>query len=539
MNVFLPSENDDNYQGEDAARLQECESERSSPTSENKPPPKPTRRGNKLPKPQYPHGLDFQRFVTLTWTYGRSLRRSPYGERLNKELSPKALYPRPPDMTIDVRRPGNFKTVGAATAAPTSSGGSSGSGSSGGNGFMRVNFNKGGNPSGSKNNNSNNNEGELDLEAFEYPDSPTSNKWLTDNPDLSPLTVLDNINLKTEFPYSSNTTDIDKPPDLSLDTSAENLFQFTATVPPVPDSSTSTFLDNLGNDVFTQSLYDDLVDINLSDFNLVSTTTATNPITQTTNVTVKTTTQNVSPLLTSPLPSTTTITPTLITTHIPDPNTTLPTTKLATDMTLAPANNAQILIPDFSKKPAEFQIRPRQIEIGSLSLSVLPITTQTPVATTTLQPSPPIQEPPQVLKTIVEPLPESALRGLIKIEPEQQIVTVPQAVFSGNNGSFSIKLENNNDMTNHKSEIFTPLKLVTPVSPPTQQLSPNVVSPTPSSGGGKMKTSSTRKKSQSQTTTIIKASAPSITVSDDDDLSNIPSLQTRIQIISQRVCNCS
>ena len=39
----------------------------------------------------------------------------------------------------------------------------------------------------------------MDFENFEYPDSPTQ-KWLADNADLSPLTVLDNINLKTEFP---------------------------------------------------------------------------------------------------------------------------------------------------------------------------------------------------------------------------------------------------------------------------------------------------------------------------------------------------
>ena len=40
---------------------------------------------------------------------------------------------------------------------------------------------------------------QMDFENFEYPDSPTQ-KWLADNADLSPLTVLDNINLKTEFP---------------------------------------------------------------------------------------------------------------------------------------------------------------------------------------------------------------------------------------------------------------------------------------------------------------------------------------------------
>lgn len=115
--------------------------------------------------------------------------------------------------------------------------------------------------------NNNNNNGELDLENLEYPDSPTSHKWFADNSDLSPLTVLDNINLKTEFPYSTGNIELDKPPDINsitLDSGAENLFQFAASVPNVPDNS-STFLD-IGADTFSQSLYDDLGDINMSDF---------------------------------------------------------------------------------------------------------------------------------------------------------------------------------------------------------------------------------------------------------------------------------
>ena len=123
----------------------------------------------------------------------------------------------------------------------------------------------------------NNNNGELDLENLEYPDSPTSHKWFADNSDLSPLTVLDNINLKTEFPYSTGNVDLDKPPDINsitLDSGAENLFQFAASVPNVPDNST-TFLD-IGADTFSQSLYDDLGDINMSDFpNVGAFTTAT------------------------------------------------------------------------------------------------------------------------------------------------------------------------------------------------------------------------------------------------------------------------
>ena len=123
------------------------------------------------------------------------------------------------------------------------------------------------NAGGSLSNNNNNNNGELDLENLEYPDSPTSHKWFADNSDLSPLTVLDNINLKTEFPYSTGNIELDKPPDINsitLDSGAENLFQFAASVPNVPDNS-STFLD-IGADTFSQSLYDDLGDINMSDF---------------------------------------------------------------------------------------------------------------------------------------------------------------------------------------------------------------------------------------------------------------------------------
>ena len=81
-----------------------------------------------------------------------------------------------------------------------------------------------------------------------------------------------------------------------------------------------------------------------------------------------------------------------------------------------------------------------------------------------------------------------------------------------------------------------PIDLMPEVYPVTEVI-PAVtpVSPAPSStkaAGGKIKSS---KKSQNNTTTIIKAAAPSIQVSDDDDLSNIASFETRVNIISQRV----
>ena len=167
----------------------------------------------------------------------------------------------------------------------------SGSGKNDGSGMKNGNNNH----SGSEESN------DLDFDNFEYPDSPTQ-RWLADNADLSPLTVLDNINLKTEFPYAATVESVEKPPDpgttapsaattsispaTQLQTigtgapqaavatvlpptsaagggNAETLLQFVATV-PVPDSS-ATFLD-IGTDSFSQSLYDDLGDINLADF---------------------------------------------------------------------------------------------------------------------------------------------------------------------------------------------------------------------------------------------------------------------------------
>ena len=52
------------------------------------------------------------------------------------------------------------------------------------------------------------------VDEFGYPDSPTQS-WLAQNSDLSPLQILDNINLKSEFPYSSIQAENDKPPDIS------------------------------------------------------------------------------------------------------------------------------------------------------------------------------------------------------------------------------------------------------------------------------------------------------------------------------------
>ena len=172
-------------------------------------------------------------------------------------------------LTIDNAKMVSHSSGGSSSSTPMSSTSSSGAGgSSSASSRMGSKRSAGG---------LNNNNGELDLENLEYPDSPTSHKWFADNSDLSPLTVLDNINLKTEFPYSTGNVEIDKPPDINsitLDSGAENLFQFAASVPNVPDNTT-TFLD-IGADTFSQSLYDDLGDINMNDFpNVGAFTTAT------------------------------------------------------------------------------------------------------------------------------------------------------------------------------------------------------------------------------------------------------------------------
>ena len=101
-------------------------------------------------------------------------------------------------MTIDNAKIDSHSSGGSSTSGTPMSSSSSGGSSSASSRMGSKRSNAGGSLS-----NNNNNNGELDLENLEYPDSPTSHKWFADNSDLSPLTVLDNINLKTEFPYST------------------------------------------------------------------------------------------------------------------------------------------------------------------------------------------------------------------------------------------------------------------------------------------------------------------------------------------------
>ena len=557
-------------------------------------------------------------------------------------LSPKALYPRPPSrnfLTTSCKSPtnelpiikchGSGEMITSSTNGGTSGSGSSGAGGAGGNGggigmdsgiFGVVGGGNGTKGVGNGNKNNGGRSTDIDLDSFEYPDSPTSQKWL-ENPDLIPLTVLDNINLKTEFPYATNTNDIDKPPDINsinLDhlPNADNLFQFTASIPPpVPDSTATNFLDISGNDTdsFSQSLYDDLVDINLADFPNVgsmappnaSSVASTLAISTSPSTSIVTTLNGLASMPpTSNLLSS--LAPTTMDTNCqPQTRIMLPAKPLALDK-LDQNMATSALMANLSKLKAELPPLPNQtqlsqaismkptFDIGSLNLSLLPITAQAAVAAlaqvsnapppVTILSNPNLQNtpPPPVIKNIVEPLPASALKDFIKVEPDQtmensgvttihipatqqpqQLVTTPTC--------FNIKIENNNNnqMTFPLSSsetvqtIFTPLTIsgtscniigtnglisTSPDSPPSSVMSPQSI------GGGKMKSSLTRKKSTCSTssnastgsgsgagegtiiTTLNQLSTNGTqSANDEEDISNIPSLQMRIQIISQRV----
>ena len=283
---------------------------------------------------------------------------------------------------------------------------------------------------GNKNGNNGNMVDMSEVDQFGYPDSPTQS-WLAANADLSPLRILDNINLKSEFPYTIS-MDTEKPPDISnigLDHNTTNLLQFAASV-PVPDHST-TFLD-IGLDTF-QSLYEDQL---IGD---LVTTGATTITTGTTNINTDTT-----------------------------------YTKLTTDMThVTPVQQVDL----------------RQLGIQSIqNIQCIQLPTVTNEAL--LQPLTPITTQPPALKSLVEPLPASALQGLIKIEPSFDTSVVKQEEVGSEAGIFSGSED-------------------------------GLSSPVSSTSGGKIKTN--RKKSTASTDT------------EEDDISNIPSLQMRLQIIQQRV----
>lgn len=295
----------------------------------------------------------------------------------------------------------------------SSNGGGGGGGSGGGGGGGVAGPSNGGSSNKGASSGGGNLTEMTEVDQFGYPDSPTQT-WLAANADLSPLRILDNINLKSEFPYTIS-MDTEKPPDISnigLDNTTANLLQFAASV-PVPDHST-TFLD-IGLDSF-QSLYEDQLIGDLVNSNTTSSVTSS----------------------------------------------------LTTD-------------PSFCKLQPD-NLTTQHIDLRSLGLQCVQ-----------LSPAECLTSPHPALRSLVEPLPASALQGLIKIEP-----------------SFdpSIVKQEENSLESAYPHMYSP-----------DNLGPGPTSPT---SGGKMKSAS-RKKSTASTDT------------EEDDISNIPSLQMRIQIIRQRV----
>ena len=450
-------------------------------------PPKPTK------KKRWPRMLSRNPRTPIVDLNERPRNGSKRHPGLRQVLSPKALYPTPPPKGQQVN-PG-VKIVQASTGGssmtPVSSA-SSGNGSSTGSSRMGGSKRSSNGVNGGQNGQGG---GDLDLENLEYPDSPTSNKWFADNSDLSPLTVLDNINLKTEFPYSTSNVEMDKPPDINsitLDSGAENLFQFAASVPNVPDNST-TFLD-IGADTFSQSLYDDLGDINMNDFpNVAAFTEQHTTLHHNQHIQVQIE-----------------AVPTPIFTTIPVSTVTIPT------------SGACII-----SKPVTLD----RIESGTGQEVVTPVTTVNLgdlVRLKTSQSSPSFQvtttdQGVSVLKGLIEPLPASALKGLIKIEPSPP----GSSQFASNSLPGFIKVEQQ-DLNNVDQDHSSNEQMTTQVFSPLSMGSSSMASPgSPGSpgmmhnGGGKIKAA--RKKSTCSNAT-----------NEEDDLSNIPSLQTRIQIISQR-----
>ena len=308
---------------------------------------------------------------------------------------------------------GGSASGGGFTGVPNGSSSSSGSSSGGVAGPSQ-----GGSSSSKQGSSQDQQEAEVDFDEFGYPDSPTQS-WLAQNSDLSPLQILDNINLKSEFPYSSAQGENDKPPDISnigMDSTTANLLQFAASV-PVPDHST-TFLD-IGLDTF-QSLYEDHLISDLIPANNNFTTF----------------------------------------------DQTFTTLKGGIQVAYKTESHAVDL------KSLGIQLPLHGVSAGETIISAV--------------------QPPLGLRSLIEPLPASALQGLIKVEPS-----------AATPATSIVKEEEEGDA--YACGMY----------------SPQVASPgSPGAGGGKAKTS--RKKSTAST-------------DEEDDISNIPSLQMRIQIIQQRV----
>ena len=95
-------------------------------------------------------------------------------------------------------------------------------------------------------------ETDFDSIDFDFNESSTR-KWISDNPDLSPLKALEQIPFKPDPGQEHHHQDLPKPPDLdTLDRDTASILQLAV---PVPDPS-STFLD-IGTDFGPVSFYED------------------------------------------------------------------------------------------------------------------------------------------------------------------------------------------------------------------------------------------------------------------------------------------
>jgi hypothetical protein len=94
---------------------------------------------------------------------------------------------------------------------------------------------------------------DFDQLDFDFAESATR-KWMAENPDLNPLKVLDHLQLRPDLtPGSGGSAEVQKPPDLAaMDRDTATFLQLAV---PVPDP-TQTFLD-IGTDFGPISMYED------------------------------------------------------------------------------------------------------------------------------------------------------------------------------------------------------------------------------------------------------------------------------------------
>lgn len=193
-------------------------------------------------------------------------------KKIQDELSPKSLFPTgPPNTSYSLNILNNPKFTMTTNGSNSSGNGDSGSGGTFGasgneSSFVKNEGTSGTGLFGTGGNSSKSND--VDIGQFDFPNSPNSHTWLTDNQILSPLTVLDNINLKTEFSYTNMGTDLDKPPDINVtlnENGSEQLFQFSVSVPDSTTAVGAETLMDVGQEAFSQSLYNDFGDFNIGD----------------------------------------------------------------------------------------------------------------------------------------------------------------------------------------------------------------------------------------------------------------------------------